>query len=158
MRRIVLSVAAVVMLLLALAPAVQARVVLNESTPFEFEGSPSCGGENVVVRGTLHIVVTTTEDGASGSHSVYHTNYMNTEAVGVQSGDRYQTSDISNTSVNVITEYPMEFTGVVSGRLVHTGEDGTQTDDTLFHATFHVTQNANGELTAVAENIVFHCD
>jgi hypothetical protein len=56
------------------------------------------------------------------------------------------------------TEYPMEFTTVISGRLVHTGEDGTQTDDTLVHVTSHVTQNANGELTAVAENVVFHCD
>ena len=161
MKRVVLLLSLIAVMSLVLALAAQAHgVEYNERIPFEFEGGPLCGGEDVHVSGIMHFLGNVTEDKAGGTHFVDHTNYQFTEAVSVPSGDQVVIRDVSNNILNGTLDDTgqMEVTSVVGGRLIRLGEDGTHTDDTLFHATFHITQNANGEVTAVVENVVFHCD
>jgi hypothetical protein len=157
----VLALAAGLLTLALMAKPAQAQgVEVNDRTTFESGGQPLCGGEEVVFRGTIHSLFNITEDEHGGVHVVGHTNFQQMEASGVVSGDRYVISDINNMVVNesFATGDIMEFTQTINGRLIHTGEDGMHTDDTLFHATFHFTLSPDGELIVTVENIVVHCD
>jgi hypothetical protein len=89
MRRIALLAAAVAMLLFALAPAAQALVVFNEDVPFSFSGPTLCGSEEILFEGTDHMLITSTEDQAGGSHLVVHDNFKKTGGVGLESGATY---------------------------------------------------------------------
>jgi hypothetical protein len=159
MRRIALLAAAVAMLLFALAPAAQARVVFNEDVPFESGGGSLCGGEEISFGGTAHVLLTSTEDQAGGSHWVMHSNFQKTTAVGLDSGTRFVLRQVDHSAVNVRSLDPGETTTyIINGRLIRLGEDGTHSDDTLVHITGHITQAATGEVTTVFEQVVFHCD
>jgi hypothetical protein len=107
-------------------------------------------GEEVVFQGTMHILLNITEDESGGVHVIGHTNLERMTGTGVESVDRYVVSEIHNTAVN---SNNLVFTEVIHARLVHTGEDGTHTDDTLIHVTVHI---EGGQVTA--RNFVFHCD
>jgi hypothetical protein len=163
MRRIALLGAAVAMLLFALAPAAQARVVLNEDVPFESAGGSLCGGEGISFGGTVHMLMTSTVDRAGNTHEVVHSNFQKTTAVG-DSGAPFVIRQVDNSATNVRPVDPGETTNdgestsILHGRLIRLGEDGTQSDDTLFHITAHITQAGNGEVTTQFEKVVFHCD
>jgi hypothetical protein len=164
MRRLALLAAAVAMLLFALAPTAQARVVVNEDESFASTGGPLCGGEDVIFGGTVHLLMTSTVDKAGNTHEVVHYNYKKTTAVGAVSGDPFVIREVGNSATNVRPLDPGETTNdgestfIINGRLIRLGEDGTQSDDTLFHLTVHITQAGNGEVTTQFEKVVFHCD
>jgi hypothetical protein len=155
MRRIALMAAAVAMLLFALAPAAHAEVVYNAVDTHSFSGPTLCGGEDILFEVTERTLITSTEDQAGGSHVVFHTNYMKTEGVGLQSGDGYIIRQVSNSGVNaqpvdpVETTNTLESTAVIRGSVIHLGEGDTQTGDIWVSLTAHITQNANGEVTNV---------
>jgi hypothetical protein len=161
MRRIALMAAAVAMLLFTLAPAAQAEVVYNAVDTHSFSGPTLCGGEDILFEVTERTLITSTEDQAGGSHVVFHTNYMKTEGVGLQSGDGYIIRQVSNGGVNAQPVDPaettntLESTAVIRGSVIHLGEAGPQPDDISVLIRYHITQNANGVVTDVyVENIV----
>src|SRR5215208_901865 len=161
MRRIALLAAAVAMLLFALAPAAQARVVFNDDVTSSFSGPTLCGGEDIFFEVTNHMLMTSTEDQAGGSHLVVHSNFTKTEGVGLQSGAKYVIRQISNAGVNAQPVDPaettntFETTAVIMGSVHRLGEAGPQPDDISVLLRYHITQNANGEVTNVyVEKIV----
>jgi hypothetical protein len=153
--------AAVAMLLFVLAPAAQAEIVYNAVETRSFSSPTLCGGEDILFEVTEHTLITSTEDQAGGSHLVFHTNFMKTEGVGLQSGASYVIRQINNSSVNAQPVDPeettntLESTAVIRGSVIHLGEAGPQPDDISVLIRYHITQNANGVVTDVyVENIV----
>lgn len=150
------------MVLVSAGDALGQGVEINERVPFEVVGeTPLCGGgEEIIVRGTIHTVLNITEDRDGGFHFVGHTNYQEAEAVGVQTGEHFVITLGGASAINEWVGDPskMEFTTATTGVLVRQGEDGTHMDDTLVHMTFHFTQNANGEVTAEVEQFDLRCN
>jgi hypothetical protein len=46
----------------------------------------------------------------------------------------------------------------VTRTLIRLGEDGTPSDDFLFHVTGHFTQTSNGEVTSDFQKIIIECN
>jgi hypothetical protein len=123
-----------------------------------------CTGEDLLVTGFLHQMFFHHVDAggqtvfrSSGIHDIQHSNGQGLSAVGVESGETYRVQVISNTSsledfYSPISEV-QDFANVFTERIVLSFSSPGGHDN--FHATalVHVTVNANGEPTAVVENI-----
>ena len=68
------------------------------------------------------------------------------------SGAQYQATGITRSSENVVG-MPYNYTLVNNFRIIGQGAG----NNFLLHETFHITVNANGELTAVADNYSVDC-
>jgi hypothetical protein len=153
MKRVVLLLAAVAMLVLALAPVAQARAI-NQKIPISDTRFDECTGEPFVFEGTLHIVSRINEDSSGGAHAG---GTVTSIGQGVApSGAKYVIANATSSHGNfgVDSAGNLHFTGTY--QTIRQGEDGTE-DDSRAIFRFHFTENANGELTAVIDNVTFEC-
>ena len=154
MRRTSLLLAAVAMLLLALAPAAQARAI-SQRIPIAATLDNPCTGETFAFEGTLHIVGHINED-SSGAVHAGGTVTLHGQGV-APSGAKYVVSNGSSSHGNNFgtdSAGNLHFTG--NYLLIRQGEDGTEDDfKALFR--FHITQNANGEWTAYIDSVTLEC-
>jgi hypothetical protein len=142
------------LLLLTFAPGAWAQgTETNERIPVAFS-MVACTGEMVFIEGTLHTVVNTTQDGSGAVHSTTHNNHS-LRAVS-PSGAKYTVTSANTSRFLVSTNSAVNSTFTGTFQLIRRGEDGT-TDDLVIHGTFHVTQNANGQLTATPINTTSEC-
>jgi len=102
----------------------------------------TCTGEEVELSGTSHLVAQTQRDGSI----VGHFNYQNVSGVGLTSGIRYRASSVDH--VRLGAPFPSDIHSVRSFRLVGRGTE----DNLLVRALFHITVNANGEVSAFIED------
>jgi hypothetical protein len=142
----------------ALALGVQAArsaVVFNESFPIAIAVFVPCAdggaGELVVLEGDLHLLLTITEN-ANHLSIKTHAQPQGISGTGLTTGDKYQgtgvTQDHFTTGLGAQT-----FTFVNNFRIIGQGPG----NNFLVHQTFHVTINANGEVTATVDNFSAEC-
>ena len=159
-RRMVIAVGAATLGVAALAaPSAQAQAVVTHSnetihvTNFQVALGTcvnSGNGELLLVTGTLHNTSALRTDGQGGFHVTLHTNLVNMTGVGTSSGDSYRVTDTaggfgSRTDAYFPsgTAFPRIVTQSSDVRFISTGSG----DNLLIRNTFHLTINANGDVT-----------
>jgi len=105
-----------------------------------------------VLNGPLHILSALTCDRAGGFHLVAHFQPQGIRGLGQTTGVRYRATGITEfqTSAKAV---PFETSFVNNFKIIGQGPG----NNLLIHENFHVTVNANGELTALIENSSFEC-
>jgi hypothetical protein len=103
----------------------------------------SCSGELVFVEGTSLTVAHTTIDANGGFHTNFQFNVKG-QGEGLSSGDKYIFNSTANTHINA----PGPFNATVNQtlKIIRQGSDETTGDFNGFFV-FHVTVNANGDVT-----------
>jgi hypothetical protein len=145
MRRTVVMAAATLALTFALPVFSQAAVTTNVKEPLAFVVSNPCAndgaGEDVPLTGTLHTLITATEDKGGGFHINLHFTERAT-GVGLTTGATYQASGIATNIFNA--KVGQVSTLVNTLRLIGQGPG----NNLLIHEIIHLTINANGVVTA----------
>lgn len=109
-------------------------------------------GEVVELTGTLHMVMHFTVDPNGGYHYDLSFQPQGMSGVGETSGDKYQATGITRDSANFST-LPYNSTYVNNFRIIGQGTG----NNFIVHENVHFTINANGELTAYADNFSASC-
>jgi hypothetical protein len=133
-----------------------AGVIVNIAEPFEQIVSVPCAdggsGENVLLTGFLHVLVTQTVDARGSLHTTTHFQPMGVAGTGLTTGDVYRATGITRDSVNGLA-VPFEATFVNNFRIIGEGRG----NNLLIHEVFHVTVDANGFLTALVDLVSVEC-
>jgi hypothetical protein len=124
------------------------------SGPVDGFVSNSCNGEDVKLSGNVNIVIHVTQDASGGFHIVSgHTNFQGVTGIGESTGDKYIFAGGVNPIQNIREGSVNESTFLAHGRLISQGNQANQLATTQFHVTF----NANGEITAEIDSFSFKC-
>ncbi len=148
MRRLLTGVAGAGAMLAISAPAFAQATATTEVTRTPIagpQGNP-CTGEVVFITGTVLLVIHETENAGGGTRRIVHANFQGVQGVS-ETGTRYVQAVASNEIEGGNDQGQSNFTFVDRTRLV----SQTSTDNFLASLTFHVTTNANGEVTAEHE-------
>jgi len=127
------------------APALAQATVFHDNIdiPFEVVLASPCG-ESVHFTGAFHVETHTVDDANGGAHTQVTANDHKVSGVGVSSGLKYRRVGATVNSFNTNGSLPFEATFTNSFSFIGQGA----TNNTLLFETFHITVNANGELTA----------
>jgi hypothetical protein len=117
---------------------------------FPFGGTVDVCGELVDFEGEFHVVTNFVESKSGNVMSKFHINAKGT-GVGQTSGAVYQWNDAINESFNA--SKGLNFTGNQSWLLIGQGK----APNFKLNSTFHITINANGEVTAEVNNFSAEC-
>jgi hypothetical protein len=148
----------VILLSFAVIPQAQAEVQANESVPLSSTVFVPCAndgiGELVDLSGNLHILVTAT---INKNHVSGTTHYQPQGVVGegMDTGNKYQGVGVTQDHFSGALQggsYTYTFTN--SFMIIGQGPGNNFT----IHETFHITINANGEITVEADNLRTACD
>jgi hypothetical protein len=144
MRRLCVVLITIAAALTAL-PAAQPAVVENDRIPFALIVFVPCAadgaGEDVLVEGTLHVLITETSNANHLSFKV-HFQPQGATGTGLTTGDTYHSTGVTQEHLTLgpgVTD-----TFVNNFRIIGEGSD----NNLLVQQVFHLTINANGELTA----------
>jgi len=144
--------AALLILTVGAASAAVTRTIVVTVLPFDIIDSNPCSGEPVQYSGTLHEELTEVFDDAGGVHSKFMLRIQQMRAVGLQTGTTFIVH--SSTHVNSNSQ---DADGPLSiSSQFHFIDPGQGSDFTVF-TLFHTTVNANGEVTAEAQNFRAEC-
>ena len=113
-------------------------------------------GEEVLVEGTVTMVVQQQTDAAGGTHFVLHANYDSLVGVGLTSGTVYHavaTEGATSHDIEPFVGPPYSFTDTLHVRFVGPGPD----NDFVVAETVHVTVNAEGVVTAEHQDLRIDC-
>jgi hypothetical protein len=128
----------------------------NISIPISYITYAYCpgggAGEYIQLSGTLHYLTHTTFDNKGGAHIVFHSNYQGVTGVGLTTGTKYRATGGSHYTYTT-RGLPFTTTSTSNFGLIGQGRDNKFT----FHYNFHITVNANGELTATVSNFRVRC-
>ena len=143
--------------LAALAVPVQAEVVINESTQIDLAVFVSCAnqgnGELVELHGPLHTLITFTTNGNKLSGKT-HFQPQGISGIGIDTGDRYHATGVTQDHFNSsLTNGQFNQTFVNNFRIIGQGPG----NNFVVHENFHLTINANGEVTTVHDNFDADC-
>jgi hypothetical protein len=147
----------VALTLIGAVPALAAADTFTASTRFPidivvFVPCANAGaGEDVELTGTLHDVFHITFDNAGGIHVKGHDNPQGISGVGLTTGTKYQGTGVTQFQFNAKVGF--EETDVNNFRIIGQGPG----NNFLVHDNFHVTVNANGEVTAFHDNFRVDC-
>lgn len=117
---------------------------------------PSGGSvEDMIGHGTIHVEETTTYDANGNAHFEFLTNLQGFSGIGVNTGTKYQLTGIQQGSVRAAQSGSgaESVTFTTDMRIVGQGPNNGYHD----HAIYHVTLNANGELTAEVDRFESDC-
>lgn len=129
-------------------------VTTNEKTPIDLFVWVSCAEEWVHLSGNLHVVYHATFDNSGGLHIEEHFNPQRVRGHGMSTGLKYQGTGVTRYHTNLRPDgYPYEHTYVNNFRIIGQGPGNNY----LVHETFHITINANGEVTAYVDNFSVDC-
>jgi hypothetical protein len=110
-------------------------------------------GESVALSGNLHSVVHTTVN-PNGFTSFWHNQPQGISGVGLTTGDKYQGTGVTrNRFGGSFVNGQYSDTYVNNYRIFGQGPGNNFT----LHETYHVTVNANGDVTADVENVTADC-
>jgi hypothetical protein len=112
-------------------------------------------GEFVQLSGDLHILFHTTIGDSGHVEIKAHFQPQGVSGVGLTTGDKYQATGVTQqtTTFDSVDGFPFETTFVNNFRIIGQGLG----NNFLVHQTFHVTVNANGEVTAFVTNTSVEC-
>ena len=151
--------ASLLTLAVALAKPAQAQAEtehFNDRDAIEGVFFNECTGEDVTYEGTQHLVFNSTEDASGGVHFKGHSNI---QVLGVsESGAKYVAHQTDNQQQNfdVVSDSVSSFTFTDTLQFIRQGSE-TPEDDFQVKQTFHVTINANGEVTSEVTNQEVEC-
>ncbi|HEX8491430.1 MAG TPA: hypothetical protein VF658_01185 [Pyrinomonadaceae bacterium] len=113
----------------------------------------ACEGQQVTLNGNIHITTHVTTNASGGVLIKEHSNYQNVSGVGQPTPFLYRGVSSNNTTYN--NSLPQsEFTVVDQVLLLSQG----LSDNLQVHVTMHFTINANGQTTAVIEEVRVECN
>ena len=139
-----------------MAGTASAGVLLNEASPFSQLVNVPCAnggaGEDVLLTGFLHVLITGTFDASGSLHTTTHFQPMGVAGTGQTTGDVYRATGITRDEANGI-DVPFEATFVNNFRIIGPGKGNNY----LVHETAHVTVNAQGEVTVLLDNLSIEC-
>jgi hypothetical protein len=119
--------------------------------------APPCAaggaGEVISISGDLHSLFHLTISESGNIHVKQHSQPMGVSGVGLTTGDKYQGTGVTQQSQSINGPLPQTFTSVNNFRMIGQGPN----NNFLVHDNFHVTINANGELTAIHDNFSIEC-
>jgi len=134
--------------------AAQAAVITNQNIPIDISVFVPCAnggaGEVVDLSGTLHDMFAVTVNGNHFSAKV-HDNPQGITGTGETTGDKYQGTGVTQQQLS--GNVGEETTFINNFRIVGQGPG----NNFLVHETFHVTVNANGDVTASVDNFSVAC-
>jgi hypothetical protein len=126
----------------------------NDRVPVEGVFFNECTGEFVTFEGTQHIVGHSTEDASGGAHFWIR---LHSQVQGVStSGAKYVARGNTSFHDNISSESAANFTFMETIQFIRQGSE-TAEDDFQSKFLFHVTVNANGELTSEVEQVDVEC-
>lgn len=125
-------------------PAISAAVVQNDWGEFDFF-IPPCNGEAIDGSGRFHTKISSTVTPSGRVSGTFHINAKG-KGIGQTTGAKYEWNDAINESFAFDSNDGASFTDTFtrSFRLIGQGN----VPDRRFDVTFHVTINANGEMTS----------
>lgn len=129
------------------SPTLSAIAATSTSIPIHAIRSADCTDELVEISGTIHLVSQTQADGSV----VGHFNYQNVNAVGLTSGTIYSVAAVDNFFLSA--PFPSSINSVRQFRLISQGSD----DNLLVNALYHITVDANGEVTSEIDSLESEC-
>lgn len=150
MKRIAIIGLVVVALMLAFALPAQAQVLVNEKNPVTWTVVIPCSGETVVAEGYMHHKEAVTVDGAGGFHVTISDQPMGLQGVDT-AGNKY--NGVGGTRMTENMKVGYVYTYVNNYRFIGAGK----APNFSVHETYHITINANGELTADVVNVKVTC-
>ena len=109
-------------------------------------------GEEIHLTGNLHELMHFTANANGGFQVESHFQPQGLSGTGSTSGDKYQGTGVTRDHFKV-SGLPFEETYVNNFRMIGQGPG----NNFLTHENFHVTVNANGEMTAFADNFRVEC-
>lgn len=138
------------------AGAASAGVLFNGAEPFEQLVNVPCAaggaGEDVLLTGFLHVLITGTFDASGSLHTTMHFQPMGVAGTGQTTGDVYRATGFTGDQANGI-DVPSEATIINNFRIIGPGKG----NNFLVHETAHVTVNAQGEVTVLLDNLSIEC-
>ena len=123
---------------------IQIPVVIEVFVPCANRGS----GEVVSLAGTLHEVFHITFDAGGGIHLKIHDQAQGISGFGQTTGIKYQATGVTQQQLST-----NPFTFINNFRIIGQGPG----NNFLIHQVFHVTVNANGEVTAFVDRASADC-
>ena len=127
----------------------------NVQIPFDLIVFVPCAaggaGEDVALSGTLHVLFHTTIDNSGGFHTKFHFQPQGISGMGLTTGDKYQATGETQGTDN--GKVGFESTFVNNFKIIGQGPG----NNFLVHENFHITVNANGEVTASVDNFSVEC-
>jgi hypothetical protein len=136
-----------------LRPAAGAMVITsNNDVPFSDLVVPGCE-EPVILSGRFHFLTHVTIDDSDGFHMESHLNAQNVSGVGATTGTTYWAPLAEVSAYETSGPPPLEVTGEASYALIGQGP----ASDLVAHSLFHLTINANGEVTAFVTDTRVDC-
>ena len=153
--RLLVITLSIVMTLAMVSPALASATVFHDDfdVPEDYTEFSPCAGEDIHFSGAYHVEIQTTIDAGGGFHTQFTANDNNFSGVGVSSGTQYRRVGATNQTINFSGQAPYETTFTNSFNFIGQGAS----NNTLLIATFHVTINANGEVTASVDNSKLVC-
>ena len=143
-------------MVLLVAGTGSAGVLVNVAVPFSEVITVPCAnggvGEDVALDGFLHTLITETIDRNGVRHTTTHFQPMGIAGTGLITVDTYQATGVTEERVNG-TSPPFEVTFVNNFRIIGQGSG----NNLLIQEVFHLTVNANGELTVSFDHLSEDC-
>jgi hypothetical protein len=153
MKRMVWCIAAVTAL--AVAVSAQAAVQVNVSVPIEQTVFIPCAngglGEDVVLVGPLHVLMTLTVNQAGGFSMKTSFQPQGVVGIGMITGDIYHATGLTHDQTS--GALGGEYTYVNNFRIIGPGPGNNY----LVHETYHITINANGQVAVEVDNFSSDC-
>ena len=137
----------VLILMLSIASPASALRATSTDMPLHFIRSADCSAEEVEISGTIHMLNQTQADGSV----IGHFNYQNVSGIGLSSGNTYRASAVNQ--VQLKAPFPSSIASSQSFQLISRGSDS----NLLVHVLYHITVNANGEVTASIDDLRMQC-
>jgi hypothetical protein len=135
--------------------AVAGGVELNSVDPISLALLVPCAnggvGEMIQMDGFLHTVLNATIDNQGGVHEKYHYQPQNLSGTGLDTGDKYEGTGVTQDQVNTVVG--AEETFVNNFRMIGAGPGNNYS----VHENIHITVNANGTVTASHDNLSITC-
>ena len=118
-------------------------------------GPQGCTGEPIQLTFKQVLSSQVVIDGRGGIHAEYHiSNVENSDAIGVVTGTRYQWVEVQNGTERADFD---GFPATTTARLVRRFIGQGSTPNLVFNITYHITFNANGEVTAYIDDALRVC-
>ena len=151
---------AILAVVLSVASALPARAgavafTVNQDIPIFIDLLSPCGaGEEVILSGVLHDMFHVTFNSNGGATLKFQDNPQGVSGVGLTTGAKYQATGVTHETFTFSgNNYQYSDTYVNNFRIVGQGPDNNY----MVHETYHVTFNANGQLTATVDNFSITC-
>jgi hypothetical protein len=127
--------------------AVSALGATSTDMTLDFLRSADCTGEIVKISGTLHMLNQIQSDGSVMGHF----NYLNVSGVGLTSGNTYQANAVDHFLLSA--PFPSSINSVRSFLLISRGSSS----NLLVTVLYHITVNANGEVSTSIDDLTMQC-